>query len=98
MRQVQARAVRQECAEGVEEVERGGRREGWKLSKGGSRCQGTRRDNRSFLLFPLTISRLSRWRVGGHGGTILGRVSLVIPKTAERWPSIYFPFLPAQLS
>lgn len=28
MRQVQARAVRQECAEGVEEVVRGGLREG----------------------------------------------------------------------
>lgn len=56
VRQVQARAVRQECAEGVEEVERGGRREGWKLSKGGPRRQGSRRDNRSFLLFPPTIS------------------------------------------
>lgn len=37
MRQVQARAVRQECAEGVEEVGRGGRKEGWEQSLPGSK-------------------------------------------------------------
>lgn len=52
MRQVQARAVRQECAEGVEEVERGGRREGWELRKGGSQRQGTRRDRQESPPFP----------------------------------------------
>lgn len=52
MRQVQARAVRQECAEGLEEVERGGRKEGWELLVA-REPEGT---DRSLLLLPPAIS------------------------------------------
>ena len=80
VRQVQARAVRQECAEGVEEVERGGCREG-KLSRGGSHCQGANKKGQQEFP-PLSPDCLvGGW---GHGGTVLRRVSLVIRKTAER--------------
>lgn len=62
MRQVQARAVRQECAEGVEEVERGGCRERWELRKGGSRLPGNKKGQRGVSsFFPPTISLVSGW-------------------------------------
>lgn len=79
MRQVQARAVRQECAEGVEEVERGGRKEGWELIAAREQ-EGT---DKSFLLCLLTIYLVGEVGGVGHGGTFLGGVSLVIPKTFE---------------
>lgn len=86
MRQVQARAVRQECAEG------GGGREGGCKEGGSSRYQGIRRGGQEF---PLPTDYLLWW-VGGRGGIILGRVSLVIPETADGH-RVLFPCLPAQL-
>lgn len=58
VRQVQARAVRQECAEGVEEVERGGRREGWELRKGGSQPPGNKKGQTGVSSF---FHQLSLW-------------------------------------
>lgn len=86
MRQVQARAVRQECTEGVEEVGRGGRKEGWERSLPG---------NRKGQEFPPLSTdcpfggRGSRW----HS---LGRVSLVVAKAADGHQ--FAPPFSAQLS
>ena len=69
MRQVQARAVRQECAEGVEEVEWGGCREGWELRKGGSQPPGNKKGQIGVSSsFPPTISLVvGGARVGQSG-------------------------------
>lgn len=65
VRQVQARAVRQECAEGVEEVERGGRKEGWELIAAREQ-EGT---DKSFLFCLPTIylvGEVGEWVMVGH--------------------------------
>lgn len=63
-----------------------GAQEGW--FSAAREQEGT---DRSLFLFPSNYF-FGGW--GGQGRTVWGRVSLVIPKTAEGWPPIHLPLPP----
>lgn len=68
-------------------MERGGCREGWELSKGGSQLPGNKKGQIKVSSSSTDYLFGGWWWWGVHGGTILGRVNLVIVDTAEGLPN-----------